>query len=33
MARAADLRESEILRYSRGAIWFHWVIAALIVAI
>lgn len=31
MASAADLHESAILRYSRGAIWFHWVIAALII--
>lgn len=32
MASAATPGESAILRYSRGAIWFHWIIAALIVA-
>lgn len=32
MASAADPRDSALLRYSRGAIWFHWLIAVLIIA-
>ena len=32
MASAATPGESELLLYSRGAIWFHWIIAALVVA-
>jgi cytochrome b561 len=30
MATAADVRGSALLRYSRGAVFFHWTIAALI---
>lgn len=32
MATAPLPEESALLRYSRGAIWFHWIIAALVVA-